>query len=322
MNKATAWAIKQIDRIKPWLNQATFNEISLAEKRQLRKSLFDDVMEKPISVQCFIAGTPIWTDRGPVPIEQIKVGDLVLSKCEHTGEQAYKRVTRTFKREKQIVYPLSYAVEAEDGKRYCEMIFCTKEHPFWERDDGWMTCDELLNSKFSPTYEKMHPIGETKDGKEATIGVKGLHITYPVIAQIGPADRGLVHIGYGDGEPMFTEYIFDGKRCDGHFDPIAWKYDPENIFRTVHGATIYDANFTLLEEHIPDYPLNEEQPMRLDVYNIEVEDFHTYYVGNLGLWAHNACDIRNHLNKLTIQFADAARSVQEALSFKTLWSKY
>ena len=190
MNKATAWAIKQIDRIKPWLNQATFNENSLAEKRQLRKSLFDDVMEKPISVQCFIAGTPIWTDHGPVPIEQIRVGDLVLSKCEHTGQQAYKRVTRTFKREKQIVYPLSYAVEAEDGKRYCEMIFCTKDHPFWERDDGWMTCDELLNSTLnSRSYDKMSPIGETKDGKEATISVKGLYITYPVIAQIGPADR-------------------------------------------------------------------------------------------------------------------------------------
>ncbi|HMW18768.1 MAG TPA: hypothetical protein PJ981_13240 [Accumulibacter sp.] len=66
----------------------------------------------------------------------------------------------------------------------------------------------------------------------------------------------------------------------------------------------------------------QEQPLLLDVYNIEVEDFHTYYVGNLGLWAHNAYDIRNHLNKFKIQFSEAARSVQEALSFKTLWTKY
>ncbi|WP_341809683.1 hypothetical protein WMO32_11140 [Xanthomonas oryzae pv. oryzicola] len=28
---------------------------------------------------CFIAGTPVWTDRGLVPIEQLKIGDSVLS---------------------------------------------------------------------------------------------------------------------------------------------------------------------------------------------------------------------------------------------------
>jgi hypothetical protein len=26
------------------------------------------------------------------------------------------------------------------------------------------------------------------------------------------------------------------------------------------------------------------------VYNFEVEDFHTYYVGELGLWVHNKCE--------------------------------
>lgn len=47
---------------------------------------------------CFVAGTLIHTDKGLVPIEQLKVGDMVLSKHEsNTGEQAYKRVVRTFK---------------------------------------------------------------------------------------------------------------------------------------------------------------------------------------------------------------------------------
>lgn len=34
---------------------------------------------------CFIAGTPVHTDKGLVPIEQIKVGDLVLSQPEQGG---------------------------------------------------------------------------------------------------------------------------------------------------------------------------------------------------------------------------------------------
>jgi hypothetical protein len=33
--------------------------------------------------------------------------------------------------------------------------------------------------------------------------------------------------------------------------------------------------------------LYENVRARTSVYNIEVEDFHTYYVGELGLWVHN-----------------------------------
>ena len=45
-----------------------------------------------------VAGTLVHTDKGLVPIEQLKVGDMVLSKDEsNTGEQAYKRVVSTFK---------------------------------------------------------------------------------------------------------------------------------------------------------------------------------------------------------------------------------
>ncbi|MBL0231797.1 MAG: Hint domain-containing protein [Moraxellaceae bacterium] len=46
----------------------------------------------------FVAGTLVHTDKGLVPIEQLKVGDMVLSKHESgEGEQAYKRVVKTFK---------------------------------------------------------------------------------------------------------------------------------------------------------------------------------------------------------------------------------
>jgi hypothetical protein len=45
-----------------------------------------------------VAGTLVHTDKGLMPIEQLKVGDMVLSKDEsNTGEQAYKRVVSTFK---------------------------------------------------------------------------------------------------------------------------------------------------------------------------------------------------------------------------------
>ena len=43
----------------------------------------------------FAAGTLVHTDKGPVPIENIQVGDLVLSLLEPTGELAFKRVLNT-----------------------------------------------------------------------------------------------------------------------------------------------------------------------------------------------------------------------------------
>ena len=37
-------------------------------------------------IDCFVAGTLVHTRSGPVPIEQIKVGDLVLSHPDQGGE--------------------------------------------------------------------------------------------------------------------------------------------------------------------------------------------------------------------------------------------
>lgn len=49
------------------------------------------------AVGCFVAGTLVHTKEGLGPIEQIKVGDYVLSKPEEGGgETAYKRVVNTF----------------------------------------------------------------------------------------------------------------------------------------------------------------------------------------------------------------------------------
>lgn len=31
------------------------------------------------------------------------------------------------------------------------------------------------------------------------------------------------------------------------------------------------------------------QPKRCAVYNLEVEDYHTYFVGEHGIWVHNTC---------------------------------
>ncbi len=56
-----------------------------------------------------------------------------------------------------------------------------------------------------------------------------------------------------------------------------------------------------------------EQPIK--VYNFEVEDFHTYYVGDTGVLVHNACSITNTLpqNGIKVDSSDALDMAEEYL---------
>ena len=80
---------------------------------------------------CFAAGTLVHTKDGLKPIEQIQVGDWVLSKPESgEGEQAYKRVVNTFSFEDRVVRRVTYSV-MRNGSWEHERLIATDNHPFW-----------------------------------------------------------------------------------------------------------------------------------------------------------------------------------------------
>ena len=72
---------------------------------------------------CFVAGTPIHTDKGLVPIEEIKVGDKVLSYDEKTGQIEYKTVAQTFIGVKENIVKIKIRGE--------KLLTTTTEHPFY-----------------------------------------------------------------------------------------------------------------------------------------------------------------------------------------------
>jgi hypothetical protein len=86
------------------------------------------------SCSCLVAGTPIQTDRGPVSIEMIEVGDRVLSKDVETGELAYKPVLHTTERPAAPVKKLF--IEGES-------IVASNGHHFWVSGKGWVKASEL-----------------------------------------------------------------------------------------------------------------------------------------------------------------------------------
>ncbi len=90
---------------------------------------------------CFPAGTPILTDLGTLPIEQIKVGDHVLAQDVETGELTYKPVQTTTLR------PAIGLLKITAGP---DVILATPGHPLWVAGEGWRV------AKYLKTGDRMH----------------------------------------------------------------------------------------------------------------------------------------------------------------------
>jgi Pretoxin HINT domain len=86
-------------------------------------------------VCCFVAGTLIQTRDGEKAIQDIQIGDWVLSDDPNTpGDIEYKQVVQTFNHE------TNYLVDVYIGG---EKITTTENHPFWVQDVGWVAARDL-----------------------------------------------------------------------------------------------------------------------------------------------------------------------------------
>ncbi|MHC4399777.1 MAG: polymorphic toxin-type HINT domain-containing protein [Planctomycetota bacterium] len=86
---------------------------------------------------CLVAGTPVWTATGPMPVEQVKVGDRVLSQDPDTGELALKPVLQTTVRTE----PEARLIAFDAGG---QTIRATGGHLFWVSGQGWVMARDLL----------------------------------------------------------------------------------------------------------------------------------------------------------------------------------
>ena len=91
---------------------------------------------------CFVAGTPVKTTGGYKNIEELVVGDEVLSQNVETGAIGTNVVTDTHIRpisEIKTFYKLTIG-----SRDKSEELFVTGEHPFWVTDEQkWVTVDDI-----------------------------------------------------------------------------------------------------------------------------------------------------------------------------------
>lgn len=89
---------------------------------------------------CFPAGTMIETECGPLPIESIKPGTMVLTR------KGFRSVVATNKRlhDKPMV-----TVRTKLGD-----VTATYDHPFWTSEQGWLECGKLNTDHTLETFHK------------------------------------------------------------------------------------------------------------------------------------------------------------------------
>ena len=98
---------------------------------------------------CFVAGTLVHTKEGLKPIEEIRVGDWVLSypddqtppdKFREESEYFYKRVTQAFVTDDKPLCRLIVVNLASGDK---EEFFVTPEHPIYSSGRGWVQVSQM-----------------------------------------------------------------------------------------------------------------------------------------------------------------------------------
>ncbi|TDM06011.1 MAG: hypothetical protein C4K60_15190 [Ideonella sp. MAG2] len=225
-------------------------------------------MKKP-AIGCFVAGTLVHTKDGLKPIEQIQVGDWVLSRPEDPSqgtENGYKRVTKTFRFEKKQVVRFIWGrtkKDANDRRATTGIVYATPNHPVWSYPHGWVPMGRMFDvNKRIPGTIPRGPESEPWFGRDL-VHFDGSLGERDDVEFVYKTHAPNIAIGQPDAYGFATLYDFSGGKYvvgdDFPYDDETWGW-AEDETRELYEAT---------------------------VYNIEVEDWHTYFVHELGLWVHN-----------------------------------
>ena len=117
--------------------------------RLMSKRSRDNLREKFDTTGCslnsFVSGTLVLTDAGYVPIEDIEIGEKVLSFNEDTGELSYQEITHLIRNEAEYNF---VAISLDNG----ETILSTPEHPFYINSE-WLNADKLTVGNWLTTTD-------------------------------------------------------------------------------------------------------------------------------------------------------------------------
>ena len=236
----------------------------------------------------FIEGTLVHAREGLKPVEEIRVGDYVLSKPEDgKGEQAYKRVVRTMPFEDKEVWCVDILPKFEKEQAKLEgrhvdndttfYFAVTQNHPFWVNGLGWIRADKL-HFRYREDDPGFYPVEV-----EFVNGELGLAVATTDFQKTENQDIDIAWLPIMGGDVAGNLVNLGKNRKSVEHREI-------EIVRLENSGAL-------------------DEPFRCTVYNLEVEEFHTYYVGTNGVWVHNTNYARSSRGEFSTNSARAIPSL-------------
>ncbi len=144
------WWLQENERYMD-VNQPTlYKDLISSRPRDIRIRIYS-----LSSLSCFVAGTPIWTETGPKPIERVRVGERVLSQDSESGELCYQFVCKTTLR------PPSKTLRLRIGH---DEIWSTLGHLFWVSGKGWKMAKQLEVGDLIHSVDGAYPVTAIEKG--------------------------------------------------------------------------------------------------------------------------------------------------------------
>lgn len=168
---------------------------------------------------CFEAGTPVVTENGAVAIEDITVGDRVLSYDYVTGEQSYQSVTATSIRQTNEL--IAFSVGGEQ-------IVTTPRHPFYVVNDdtyhGYTAAEYLSAGDCILTADGNYAVIEAVEKQllAEPINVYNFTVENNHSYYVGEAEL-LVHNAGGCGEKVYKKSTTKTTYNAGDKTPDGWE---------------------------------------------------------------------------------------------------
>tara|TARA_R110002124_G_scaffold7475_1_gene42777 strand:+ start:385 stop:1206 length:822 start_codon:yes stop_codon:yes gene_type:complete len=264
----------------------------------------------------FAAGTLVHTDRGLVPIQYIKAGDLMLSKPvlskpeDGSGDIEYKPVVMTFVHEDKEMWIVRLEKNIEKFDKDREMIdyqtyksasrfsdfLATPNHPVWvvgAMENPQADIEFYDQPHFKRVDElQQYEIAVNADGVMYT--VERVQPTYQVAHKDLESNPNYSWYQKHYHEDYYDDYVQDAEAHMLDYSKAEYKgigYVNDISYYQRHGY--FDIGILDKEGNprILNHLTNDQGapiPYNTTVYNFEVADNHTYFIDQAGLWAHDA----------------------------------
>ncbi|MGB6926024.1 MULTISPECIES: hypothetical protein [Psychrobacter] len=264
----------------------------------------------------FVAGTLVHTDKGLVPIQDIKVGDLVLSKPvlskpeDGSGDIEYKPVVKTFVHEDKEMWIVRLEKNIEKFNKNREMVdyqtyksasrfssfLATPNHLVWVVG-AMENPQEDIEFYDRPHFKRVdelqqYEIAVNTDGVMYT--VERVQPTYQVANDNLEANPNYYWYKKHYHEDYYDDYVQDAEAHMLDYSEVEYKgmgYVDDISFyqeKGYLGQHIEDNGGTMRMFNQLTNAQGEHILYQATVYNFEVADNHTYFIGRAGLWVHDA----------------------------------